>query len=415
MERDEALGGNLRHLHFGLVEFGIGGGLSDGKPASPGELLADLEARLAADPLVTLHLASELVASSGFMGNFASTLRDKDGRDSEIRHGVVVVATGGREYRGDEYGLGSRPDIVTQQEFETRLAADETPDEVVMIQCVGPAEKYCGRICCTSALKNALVLKRRHPESRITILYKDIRTYGFKERLYTQAREAGILFVRYDDGRPPLVPAVEPGERLTVRAHEPILGRELELAADLLVLSTPVVPHPAAGDVAVRLKVPFDMDGFFMEAHAKLRPMDFLSEGIFMAGMAHYPKLLEEAIVHARAAASRAATVLSRDTITTGGAVAAVDQEICVACLTCVRSCPFGAPRIAKDLAGVGAIAGAAHIESALCQGCGLCVAACPAGAIDLRHFTDSQIMAKVDAMFGPTGPQPQPQPEPVG
>ncbi len=415
VERDEALGGNLRHLHFGLVEFGIGGGLSDGKPASPGELLADLEARLAADPLVTLHLASELVASSGFMGNFASTLRDKDGRDSEIRHGVVVVATGGREYRGDEYGLGSRPDIVTQQEFETRLAADETPDEVVMIQCVGPAEKYCGRICCTSALKNALVLKRRHPESRITILYKDIRTYGFKERLYTQAREAGILFVRYDDGRPPLVPAVEPGERLTVRAHEPILGRELELAADLLVLSTPVVPHPAAGDVAVRLKVPFDMDGFFMEAHAKLRPMDFLSEGIFMAGMAHYPKLLEEAIVHARAAASRAATVLSRDTITTGGAVAAVDQEICVACLTCVRSCPFGAPRIAKDLAGVGAIAGAAHIESALCQGCGLCVAACPAGAIDLRHFTDSQIMAKVDAMFGPTGPQPQPQPEPVG
>ncbi len=414
LERDEKLGGNLQHLHFGLHEFGIGGGLASGLeggdgPASPSRLLADLEARLAANPLVSVHLVSKLVASSGFMGNFASTVRDQNGVDTEIRHGVVVVATGGREYRGEEYGYGSRPNIVTQQEFEARLASDEKlPDEVVMIQCVGPADKYCGRICCTSALKNALVLKRQHPEARITILYKDIRTYGFKERLYTQAREAGILFVRYDDDHLPQIPVVENGQRLKIRAYEPVLERHLDLTADLLVLSTLVVPPQAIDEVAARLKVPFDMDGFFMEAHAKLRPMDFLSEGIFMAGMAHYPKLLEEAIVHARAAASRAATVLSRDTITTGGAVAAVDQEICVACLTCVRSCPFGAPRIAEDLAGVGDIPGAANIEQALCQGCGLCVAACPAGAIDLRHFTNSQVMAKVDAMFGAKQAEPE-------
>jgi len=156
--------------------------------------------------------------------------------------------------------------------------------------------------------------------------------------------------------------------------------------------------------------VPVDMDGFFMEAHAKLRPMDFLSEGVFMAGMAHYPKLLEESIVHARAAASRAATVLARDSITVGGAVAAVDQSICVACLTCVRTCPFGAAHIEESLSGVGGIAGAAAIESALCQGCGLCVAACPAGAIDLKHFTNNQIMAKVDAMFAPATHEHQPK-----
>ena len=347
------------------------------------------------------------------MGNFMATLQPlaDGGQPIEVRHGAAILATGGSEYRGDEYGYGTDPGIVTQQQFEAALAERDDADlpaSVVMIQCVGPAERYCGRICCTSALKNALVLKRQHPEARITILYKDIRTYGFKERLYTQAREAGILFVRYDDDHLPQIPVVENGQRLKIRAYEPVLERHLDLTADLLVLSTPVVPPQAIDEVAARLKVPFDMDGFFMEAHAKLRPMDFLSEGIFMAGMAHYPKLLEEAIVHARAAASRAATVLSRDTITTGGAVAAVDQEICVACLTCVRSCPFGAPRIAEDLAGVGDIPGAANIEQALCQGCGLCVAACPAGAIDLRHFTNSQVMAKVDAMFGAKQAEPE-------
>ena len=407
VERSEELGGNLRQLYFELGEFGIGASLNgNGQPASPSQLLLDLEARIAADPLVTLHLASELVATSGFMGNFTSTVCDQHGTNHEIQHGVVLVATGGVEYRGEEYGYGSRPDIVTQQEFEARLASDGAlPDSVVMIQCVGPAEQYCGRICCTTALKNALVLKRFKPEARITVLYKDIRTYGFKERLYTQAREAGILFLRYDDDH---LPVVETSEQLAIRVYEPTLGQDLDFAADILVLSTPVVPPASAQRVAACLKVPFDMDGFFMEAHAKLRPMDFLSEGIFMAGMAHYPKLLEESIVHARAAASRAATLLVRDSITVGGAVATVDQSICVACLTCVRTCPFGAAHIAENLSGVGGITGAATIESALCQGCGLCVAACPAGAIDLKHFTNCQVMAKVGAMFAPAQQEPQ-------
>jgi heterodisulfide reductase subunit A-like polyferredoxin len=409
VERAAELGGNLRQLYFSLGEFGVGAGLAGkGTPDSPHQLLVELETRIASNPLVTLHLASELVASTGIMGNFTSTVRHQNGASHEISHGVVLVATGGVEYRGEEYGYGSRPDIVTQQQFEASLAsANVAPDSVVMIQCVGPAEQYCGRICCTSALKNALVLKQRKPEARITVIYKDIRTYGFTERLYTQAREAGILFVRYDDDH---VPVVENSEQLAVRVYEPNIGRDLNFVADLLVLSTPVVPPATTHTIAAHLKVPVDMDGFFMEAHAKLRPMDFLSEGVFMAGMAHYPKLLEESIVHARAAASRAATVLARDSITVGGAVAAVDQSICVACLTCVRTCPFGAAHIEESLSGVGGIAGAATIESALCQGCGLCVAACPAGAIDLKHFTNNQIMAKVDAMFAPATHEHQPK-----
>jgi heterodisulfide reductase subunit A-like polyferredoxin len=279
-----------------------------------------------------------------------------------------------------------------------------------MIQCVGPAERYCARICCTSALKNALVLKRLDPSVQITVLYRDIRTYGFKERLYTQAREQGVLFVHYDEARLPDVrvagaEGVDASERdaaLEVRVWDDALARELVLSPELLVLSTPVVPAMAAQEMRNRLKVQLDSDGFYLEAHVKLRPVDFVSEGIFMAGMAHYPKLLEESIAHARAAAARAATVLGRDSIHTGGRVADVDQELCVGCLTCVRSCPFGAVRIQEEAIGVGGVLGAASVEAALCQGCGTCAAECPAGAIDLLHYTDLQVMTKVDALFEP-------------
>ena len=315
-----------------------------------------------------------------------------------MNHGVAVLATGGIEYRGDEYGYGTDPRILTQSEFEQKLADGETPREIAMIQCVGPAERYCARICCTTALKNALVLKRRNPLARVAVIYKDIRTYGFKERLYGQALDAGVVFFRYDDSRPPEV-STSTG-RLEVRVFDEILGRDIAISPDYLVLSTPVVPSPAARELSDRLKVPVDMDGFFMEAHVKLRPVDFLSEGLFMAGTAHYPKLLEESLVHARAAAARAGALISHDTITVGGRVAEVDPALCVGCLTCVRSCSYSAPRISDELTGVGGIAGAARIEAALCQGCGLCAAQCPASAIQLRHYTDTQVRAKVDALF---------------
>ncbi len=386
VERDEHLGGNLRRLHFG-----------HDAASDPQAFLAELVTAVESQPLITLHLGAKLASSSGFLGNFSSVL-EGSGEPIEVAHGATVLATGGVEYRGDEYGYGTSPRIVTQQQFEALLAAGkDLPRSVAMIQCVGPAEQYCARICCTTALKNALVLKRLDPAARITVIYRDMRVYGFKERLYTEAREAGVIFMRYEAERKPTV-SVD-GNSVEVRAWEDILGKEMVLQPDMLVLSTPVVPAAATQELSNRLKVPIDMEGYFLEAHVKLRPVDFLSEGIFMAGMAHYPKLLDEAIVHARAAAARAARVLSKDTITVGGQVAMVDTSLCVGCLTCVRSCAFGATRIDAELPGVGGIPGAAVIEPALCQGCGLCAAACPAQAIQLRHYTDGQVMSKIDAL----------------
>jgi heterodisulfide reductase subunit A-like polyferredoxin len=281
-----------------------------------------------------------------------------------------------------------------------------------MIQCVGPAEKFCSRICCTVALKNALALKQLNPDMHVTILYRDIRTYGFKERFYTEARRRGVVFVRYDEEHKPEVrvndstnghiidqQSTASNQQLTVTVHDSALGRSLELKPDLLVLSMPVVPDPEAKALAALFKVPLDADGFFLEAHVKLRPVDFSTDGVFMAGMAHYPKLLDETIIQAQAAAARAARVLSRETLTAGGRVAVVDENRCTGCLTCVRICPFHVPRIQANLTGVGDILGAAYIEPSVCQGCGQCAAECPARAIQLMHYTDAQMEAKVKAL----------------
>jgi heterodisulfide reductase subunit A-like polyferredoxin len=363
-----------------------------------------------AEPLITVHLNTEYVETDGFVGSFASRLEGPDGV-FEIRHGVTIVATGGQEYRGPEYGYGSDPRIVTQQEFEQRLdgdtagadnghPGDDLPDSVVMIQCIGPAERYCSRICCTTALKNALMLKRRNPEAQVTVMYRDIRTYGFKERVYEEARRAGVMFIQYDFDHKPDVRIGD--SKLQVAVSESVLGRELTFEPDLVVLSMPVVPSEGATELALRLKTPVDLDGFFLEAHVKLRPVDFATEGFFLAGMAHYPKFLGESIAQAQAAAARAATILSRDTLEVGGIVAQVNEEACVGCLTCVRICPYDVPQIRAELTGVGHIKGAAYIEPAQCHGCGICVGECPAKAIQLLHYRDTQMEAKVAALMEP-------------
>ena len=384
----------------------------------PGELLHQLIERVEDHPEITVHLRSEFLESSGFVGNFTSRLRDPEG-ESEVRHGATIVATGGVEYRGSEYGYGTDPRILTQQEFEALLespTSDVGPStsdlkSVVMILCVGPAERYCSRICCTTAIKNALALKRVNPEAQVTIIYRDIRTYGFKERLYQEARRQGVVFVRYDFDRKPQVRVsgsglgepetsnLKPETQLELMVWEPVLGEELALHPDLLVLSTPVVPPEGADDLATRLKVPVDLDGFFLEAHVKLRPVDFASDGVFLAGMAHYPKFLDETIVQAQAAAARAMRVVSKDVLEVGGVVAQVDEEKCVACLTCVRICPYDVPQIRVDFSGVGGIVGAAYIEPAQCHGCGICVSECPARAIQLLRYRDVQVEAEVAAL----------------
>ena len=454
IEKGTELGGNLRNVFLS----------SNGK--EPQAVLRQLIDQVNNHPFITIHLESQVVSTSGFMGNFVSEVRGSRGEKQEVQHGVTILATGAQEYRGADYGFGADPRIITQQQFERLLAsechsearsaeeslplmnstADQSrdsslptkrvaqndtagheplaipnsefrlPTSVVMIQCVGPAEKYCSRICCTVALKNALALKEQQPEAQVIILYKDIRAYGFKERLYKAARERGVIFMRYDDEHKPEV--VVSGQQsavssqrsaisdqqsaIEIQAWDPIIQRSITLRPDLVVLSMPVVPRDDAHEVAKLFKVALDADGFFLEAHVKLRPVDFASDGVFMAGMAHYPKLLDETMIQAQAAASRAARVLSREALTAGGRVAVVDDAKCTGCLTCVRICPFGVPKIKANLTGVGSIMGAAYIEAAICQGCGSCVAECPARAIQLMHYTDAQMATKVQALLEP-------------
>jgi heterodisulfide reductase subunit A-like polyferredoxin len=405
VERQPELGGQLRHLRT-LAS-------TNGRPAvDPQAYLAGLLHRLATQPRITVHLGSQVVEVTGFLGNFTSRLEAADGTTQEIRHAVILVATGGQEYRGPEYGYGTDRRLLTQQEFENRLAQPEDlgdPRHVVMIQCVGPAEQTCARTCCTVALKNALRLKVLRPETQVTILYRDMRTYGFKERLYTEARARGVRFLRYDEDHKPQVEAAPQSARLRVQAWDPALGLDLSMKADLVVLSMPMVPAEGSRELATTLKVPVDQDGWFLEAHVKLRPVEFASRGIYLAGAAHYPKLLEESVVQAMAAASRAATILSRPTLSVGGAVAQVRAEACVGCLTCVRVCPLGVPVVRADFAGVAGIVGAAYIEPTICQGCGTCVGECPAGAIELLHYRHEQVEKQVLALFETEWAQPVP------
>jgi heterodisulfide reductase subunit A len=403
VEREATLGGNLRYLQYFIENLPA----KNKAQFTPAEFLAQLVDKVTAHPLITTHLDTQLINTSGFKGNFASLL-SSNGSISQVKHGATIVATGGVEYKGEEYGYGQDPRIQTQLEFENYLSEQENASNIgsiVMLQCIGPAEKYCSRLCCTTALKNALKLKEINPDAQISIIYRDIRTYGFKEKLYTRARKAGIRFIQYEFNRKPEIRlesdlASGDSATLSVRVWEPILGREFKIEPDLLVLSTPIVPSEGTKELASQLKLSLNMDGFFLEAHVKLRPVDFAAEGVFMAGLAHYPKFLDETIAQAQAAASRAANILSQETIQTNARVAVVDPLACVGCLTCVRICPYDVPQIQGNFTGVGNILGAAFIEPAICHGCGTCVSECPARAIQLMHSKDIQIMAKLDALF---------------
>ncbi len=388
IERTAELGGNLHHIHFTL------------EGGDPQAYLRSLIQRVENHPLITVNTETELTETSGFVGNFSSRLSVK-GQYATIEHGVTIVATGAQEYLGDEYLYGEDARVLTQRELEERIASDPADvascRNIVMIQCVGRGDGYCSRFCCSAAVKNALKIKELDPSTEVYVLYRDVRTFGLYERYYTLARQRGIHFVHYDHARPP---EVGNDDGLRVGVHSPVLGTDLLLPADLVILSTGVVPSEGAQDLARTLKVPVDLDGFFLEAHIKLRPVDFVTEGVFVAGAAHFPKFLEEALVQAQAAAARAVTVLSQDTLHAGGVVAVVEPEKCTGCLTCVRVCPYNVPVIDPALTGAGGIEGAARIEAAACQGCGTCAAECPGKAIQLMHYRDEQVMAEQEALF---------------
>jgi heterodisulfide reductase subunit A len=314
----------------------------------------------------------------------------------EVNHGALIIATGAGEYRPMEYLYGEHDAVKTQVEVEGLIAREKEQikewKNVVMIQCVGSrnnANPNCSRVCCQQAIKNAIAIKEINPAVNILVLHRDIRAYGFSEDYYRKARETGINFLRYRGGEDPVVKQVE--GRIEVTVKDLTLGREITISPDQLVLSTGVV----AGDteeLANILKVPLTSDRFFLEAHVKLRPVDTQSDGIFVCGMAHSPKRIDESISQALAASSRACRLLSQDYIEVGGVVAKVDPELCAACLICVRACPYEVPFINED--------GVSEIDISKCQGCGVCAAECPAKAITLSHFEDTQILAQIDALL---------------
>jgi heterodisulfide reductase subunit A-like polyferredoxin len=332
---------------------------------------------------ITVLTRSQLVKHEGSVGDFRSTIRSYLASgdsyvEHQIRHGVTIAAIGGQEWRGDAYLLGRSSRVITEVDLEDRIA--HQPEliaglkHIIFIQCVRPANgvEYCSRICCTSSMKNAIRVKLLNPDCQVTILYKDVITYGFREQYYTEARRRGAVFVRYDDANQPVVEETPEG-RLRVSVEEPSLRKQLILYPDLVVLNMAIIPSPGTAELAEILGVPLSREGFLMEAHIKMRPMDFMNEGIFVAGMAHYPAFIEETIASAQAAAGRAVSLLAQQRLYVGGVVAVVDQSKCVGCLTCTRSCPFGIPRIRADLTGVGGLMGAAYVDPSLCQGCGTC------------------------------------------
>jgi heterodisulfide reductase subunit A len=314
---------------------------------------------------------------------------------------VVIVAVGGQRRSTDLYLHGKNPHVTTQSQLEASLAGGGLPPElaakqdatVVMIQCVesrNDKHPYCSRICCSEAVRNALEIKRRLPRAQVAILGRDIRTYGFRETYYQQAREAGVLFLRYAETRDPVV--TEEGGRLKVAVHDISSGRDLVLRPDLLALSTGIAPAADNPVLSGLLRSALTADGFFLEAHPKLRPVDLANEGEFLCGLAHSPRFIDETISQAQAAAGRAATILSKTHLEVPGQVARVNPENCVACATCVKVCPYGAPAI-NDLK-------KAEIQGAKCMGCGTCAAACPARTITLQHQEDQALVAMLDELL---------------
>ncbi|UCB60259.1 MAG: CoB--CoM heterodisulfide reductase iron-sulfur subunit A family protein, partial [Candidatus Bathyarchaeota archaeon] len=383
VERTHELGGHLRKIHYTL----------EGK--DPKKYLDKLIKEVTEDKRIHIHLNAEVTEVCGFVGNFKSTITHNEGGEKEIENGIVIVATGATEYIPVEYHYGSSSNVVTQHKLEETLANGIFDAEtVVMIQCIGARtdeRPNCARICCGHAIKNALKIKEMRPETEVYVLHKDVRSYGFKEDYYREAAAKGILFINYTDERKPNV--TNENGKLRVTFWEPVMKEEIELEPDVIALSAATLPNPDNKRIAEMLKVPLTKDGFFLEAHMKLRPVDFQTDGIFLCGMAHSPKYVDESISQACAAAARAATILSRKTLEMEGTIAHVDEDFCGGCRICENLCPYSAIEITeKD----GAVT--SHIIEALCKGCGVCGAACPSKAITLGHFTDEEIMAQVRA-----------------
>jgi heterodisulfide reductase subunit A len=384
IEKRAELGGQARHLNESWR----------GEPVEP--FLEDLIRSIQADPNIEVYLNASVENVDGFVGNFKTTVQN-GAEATKIEHGVTLLACGAAEFKPDEYLYGRDPRVLTGLELKDKLKRASSFDAcrtAVFVQCVGSRNTqrpWCSKVCCTQSIKSALDLKSIKPEMNVFVLYRDLRSYGLREDLYRDARNRGIKFIRYNHDIGIAVDATDGG--LTVQFTDRVLRRAMIVQSDLLILASAIVPQKN-NPLAQLYKVPQNSDGFFAEAHVKLRPNDFATDGVFVCGLAHAPKPIDESVAQAQAAASRAVTVLSALEISVSGTVALVDPNACSQCGVCVSVCPYSAPKFNEK-------SGKAEIQATLCKGCGLCVASCRSGALHLKGFDTSQIMAMLTACLG--------------
>jgi heterodisulfide reductase subunit A len=378
VEKTNALGGNLRRVTHSITG------------EDPDAFLKETIKLITNDPRITLHTGTEIETVHGYMGNFDVTLKD----GAQFRSGAIVVASGGVEYEPKEYMYGKNPNVMTQLELEEEMTKGAfSPNDVVIIQCVGARNEEhpnCSRICCTTSIKNAIALKKANPEANIYVVYKDIRTYGFREDSYLEASRLGIVFIRYKDEDKPKLSYTKKG--LVFKALDRFTNTEITIRPDLVVLNAATHPDPKNSVLAKLLKVPLTKDGFFLEAHMKLRPVEFATDGIFVCGLALGPRFISESISQAVACAGKVAAVLSKEYIEAEGNTAEVDADACTGCGTCVQVCPYGAIERGEDRKAV--------VTPVLCKGCGTCVATCPERAIDIHHFSNEQLYEQAIALL---------------
>ena len=390
VEKDKELGGMARRIHYTLEGLDVQ------------SYLSDLKQKIYQNPLVHVYTDATITEATGYIGNFVTRLNSNRG-PAEIKHGATVLAIGAEEYKPTEYLYGQDERVMTQLELEDRIAKDEekvvNAESLVMIQCVGCRNEdrnYCARICCTHAIKNALKLKEKNPLMDIYVLFRDMRTYGYAEDYYREASEKDVKFVRYEPQDAPQVEAVVEEGKPVLRVTLPdyILGQKLALDADYVVLSAATIPAAATNEVASQFKVVLSPDGFFKEAHVKLRPVEFAADGVFLCGLAQYPKHITETINQAYGAAGRVMALLSCDTVVASGSVCEVAEKQCMGCGACASVCTYGAIEMRETKQGRKAV-----MNPVLCKGDGLCNAMCPTGAIFLKHYTEEELLTQIDAV----------------
>jgi heterodisulfide reductase subunit A len=390
IEKEKELGGIARKIHYTLEGTDVQAYLSD------------LIKQVYRHPMIHVYADATITEATGYIGNFVTKIKSDRGA-AEIKHGAAVIAIGAEVLTPTEYLYGQDERVMTHLELEEKIfAGDEKvtgAQSLVMIQCVGcrnEERNYCSRICCTESIKNALKLKEINPQMDIYVLFRDVRTYGFKEDFYREAASKGVRFIRYE---PQDLPKVKPGKSeegrpvLKVTATDYILEKKLELDADVLALAAAVIPSSATKEIAGLFKVTLSPDGFFKEAHVKLKPVEFATDGVYLCGLAHYPKFMQETINQSYGAAGRVLTLLSHDTVVASGSVCEVDEDKCISCGACITACTYGAIDFYESPQGR-----KARVNPVLCKGDGLCNTKCATNAISLKHYTDEEVVSEIDA-----------------